>query len=79
MLVHGDIRHLEIQTAIINEQHIVHGDIRHLERKVVFLMGEDMGSWRHTPFRKMSPTRKIGTRRSWRHTPFRKLENPLFV
>ncbi|ENV06511.1 hypothetical protein F967_01012, partial [Acinetobacter sp. CIP 102637] len=31
MLVHGDIRHLEIESFELSQRVAVHGDIRHLE------------------------------------------------
>ena len=52
MIVHGDIRHLEMIRIIGQTHSTVHGDIRHLETADSSVNAPKECSWRHTPFRK---------------------------
>ncbi|AKA30848.1 hypothetical protein ACINIS251_2833 [Acinetobacter baumannii IS-251] len=51
-MVHGGIRHLEIQPTQVLWELFVHGGIRHLESLYQLRWHEFLCSWRHTPFRK---------------------------
>ncbi len=50
-VVHGGIRHLEMQRLDEIEWIIVHGGIRHLEKHCIERQLVSLSSWRHTPFR----------------------------